>query len=293
MRSYAKFSPRFWTGETGKAIRQLGADAQALASYLITCEQSNMIGLYYLPIPNITHHVAISTERCVELLDAFARLDFVHYDYHKEFIWVTTAAGWQLLSDDEDGLKPRDKRVKGVRNLLRQLKRQGAPFLDLFRARYDTQLCLSEEAEKAAEQKLARPSEAPPKPGAVSGEGAGEGKRKVVKESAAADPPGRADPPPPKTAMQQIPLPSLPIAVGHLASSHCDGCEDEERNYRQQHWLQIGIYHGDDQLMEHLQRYHPQGEGNGLNQRIIDWTQQYRGRIRPHDMQRGEDHVSI
>ncbi len=270
MRSYAKFSPRFWTGETGKSIRQLGADAQALASYLITCEQSNMIGLYYLPIPNITHHVAISTERCVELLDAFERLGFAHYDYHKEFVWVTTAASWQLLSDEEDALKPRDKRVKGVQRLLRQLKRQGAPFLELFRQRYDAQLSLSTPDEKASEVP-ASSIEAPSKPG--SGTGTGTGKRKVPKENAAADPPCQAAPPPQPHAAPQLPITPLAYTVG--PPSRCEECEDDEERYRLNHWLQEGVYHGVQHLAEHLARHYPHGAENGQNQRVIEWVQRY------------------
>lgn len=275
MRSYAKFSPRFWTGETGKSIRQLGADAQALASYLITCEQSNMIGLYYLPIPNITHHVAITTERCVELLDAFEHLGFAHYDYHKEFMWVTTAASWQLLSDEEDALKPRDKRVKGVQRLLRQLKRQGAPFLELFRARYDIQLCLSVQPD---EKLPASPSEAPSMPGAGTGSGAGTGKRKVPKENASADPPRQAAPPPQPhmTPPPQVPLPLMPLAFAPAGPSpQCDECADDEDRYRLNHWLQEGVYHGIEHLTEHLARQYPQGAENGQNQRVIEWVRRY------------------
>lgn len=274
MRSYAKFSPRFWTGETGKSIRQLGADAQALASYLITCEQSNMIGLYYLPIPNITHHVAISTERCVELLDAFAHLNFAHYDYHKEFIWVTTAASWQLLSDEEEALKPRDKRVKGVQRLLRQLKRQGAPFLDLFHARYDSQLCLSAPTDTASEHP-ASPSQAPSMPGAGTVSGVGAGKRKVPKENAAATPQRAAPPPQPQEERPQLPLPLVPIQLTASPPSRCDSCEDDEDNYRLQHWLQEGVYHGVEHLTDHLTRHYPQGAENGQNQRIVAWVRRY------------------
>jgi hypothetical protein len=246
-----------------------------LASYLITCEQSNMVGLYYLPIPNITHHVAISTERCVELLDAFARLDFAHYDYHREFIWVTTAASWQLLSDEEDALKPRDKRVKGVQRLLRQLKRQGAPFLELFRARYDSQLCLSAPTDTASEQP-ASPSEAPSMPGAGTVSVSGVGKRKVPKENAAADPPRQAAPPPhPQTKQLPLPLPFLPIELTASLPSGCDGCEEEESKYRIQHWLQEGVYHGLAHLAEHLTRHWPQGAENGQNQQIIEWVRRY------------------
>lgn len=280
MRSYAKFSPRFWTGETGKAIRQLGADAQALASYLITCEQSNMIGLYYLPIPHITHHVAITTERCVELLDAFTTLDFAHYDYQHEFVWVIKMATWQMLTDDEDALKPRDKRVKGVRSLLRMLRRQGAPFLLRFWERYETQLCLSEEAERQAaerERSLARPLEAPSMPGA--GEGSEAGKRKIEKEkvsAAGAEEVARVAPPqpPPKVgSMRQMPLLAVPVDVGRPLG--CHACEDEDKQVRCQHWLQEGVYRGLSHLERHLERYYAGGEASGFNTKVLAYVRTY------------------
>lgn len=50
MRDYAKISPKFWIGETGREMRELGLPARALAFYLMTSPHSNMLGIYYLPI---------------------------------------------------------------------------------------------------------------------------------------------------------------------------------------------------------------------------------------------------
>ncbi|EPR0667076.1 hypothetical protein ACUZZ3_005115, partial [Escherichia coli] len=36
MRDYAKVSPRFWLGETGRELRKAGAEAQVVAFYLMT-----------------------------------------------------------------------------------------------------------------------------------------------------------------------------------------------------------------------------------------------------------------
>lgn len=50
MRDYAKVSPRFWLGETGRELRKAGAEAQVVAFYLMTSPHANMLGLYYLPV---------------------------------------------------------------------------------------------------------------------------------------------------------------------------------------------------------------------------------------------------
>ena len=61
MRDHAIVSPHFWTGETGRQLRK-DADAQRIALYLMTCPSANMIGLYYIPIPLISHEVGISLQ---------------------------------------------------------------------------------------------------------------------------------------------------------------------------------------------------------------------------------------
>ena len=58
MREYAKVSPTFWTGDTGRSLRG-DPDAQRVAFYLLTCSNANMIGLYYLPLPTLCHEIGI------------------------------------------------------------------------------------------------------------------------------------------------------------------------------------------------------------------------------------------
>ncbi|ENG6564474.1 hypothetical protein ABU498_004766 [Escherichia coli] len=55
MRDYAKVSPRFWLGETGRELRKAGAEAQVVAFYLMTSPHANMLGLYYLPVLYLAH----------------------------------------------------------------------------------------------------------------------------------------------------------------------------------------------------------------------------------------------
>ena len=60
MRDYAKVSPQFWIGKTGKAIKKAGPEATIVALYLMTCPHANMIGLYYVPLMYIAHETGLS-----------------------------------------------------------------------------------------------------------------------------------------------------------------------------------------------------------------------------------------
>jgi hypothetical protein len=61
-RDFAIVKSSFWTGETGRKLRAAGGDAQRVAMYLITCGSSNMIGLYYLPLPVMCHEIGITLQ---------------------------------------------------------------------------------------------------------------------------------------------------------------------------------------------------------------------------------------
>ncbi len=49
MRDYGKVSPHFWTGTTGKKLRQTH-EGLIVAMYLMTSPHANMLGLYYMPL---------------------------------------------------------------------------------------------------------------------------------------------------------------------------------------------------------------------------------------------------
>ena len=49
MRDYAKISPQFWIGSTGRKLRDAGLEATLVALYLLSNPHANMLGLYYLP----------------------------------------------------------------------------------------------------------------------------------------------------------------------------------------------------------------------------------------------------
>src|SRR5215510_998631 len=118
MRDYAKVAPQFWTGTTGRAIKAAGRDAQVVALYLITAPSSNMIGLYYLPLPTLCHEVGITAKAARRALERLAELSFASYDPASEHVFVHEMARFQM----EDSLKLGDKRIPGVINELKAIR---------------------------------------------------------------------------------------------------------------------------------------------------------------------------
>lgn len=109
-RDYAKVSPRFWTGHTGRQIRESGAEVQVVAAYLLSSPQANMIGLYYQPIPTLCHETGIPFEGASKALRRLSEVGFAHYDEAEEVVWVPEMARHQVA----DRLKPKDKQVPAV-----------------------------------------------------------------------------------------------------------------------------------------------------------------------------------
>ncbi|EPP8816777.1 hypothetical protein QDS29_003323, partial [Acinetobacter baumannii] len=61
MRDYGKVSPHFWTGITGKKLRQT-PEGLIVAMYLMTSPHANMLGLYYMPLLYIAHETGLGFE---------------------------------------------------------------------------------------------------------------------------------------------------------------------------------------------------------------------------------------
>ncbi len=110
MRDYCKVNGRFWTGETGKSLRG-HLEAQVLAAYLMTAPTSNMIGLFYLPMPTLCHETGLSEEGASKALARLSEGGFAHYDARSETVFVVNMAREQV----GPSLAPADNRVKGVR----------------------------------------------------------------------------------------------------------------------------------------------------------------------------------
>lgn len=113
MRDHAIVSPHFWTGETGRFLRDY-PDAQRLAFYLMTCPSSNMIGLYYLPMPTICHELRLSPEGASEGLRRAFEGGFATYAEAEEVVWVRKMAYFQVGKT----LKPSDNKIKAIEKML-------------------------------------------------------------------------------------------------------------------------------------------------------------------------------
>lgn len=88
MREYCKVSPQFWTGATGKEIRKTGRDAQLVALYLLTCPNSNWIGLYYMPLPTLCHETGLKPEGAWKALRSLSEAQFAYFDDASEHVFV-------------------------------------------------------------------------------------------------------------------------------------------------------------------------------------------------------------
>ncbi|MEX3628442.1 MAG: hypothetical protein VB138_02080 [Burkholderia sp.] len=117
MRDYAKVSPKFWIGPTGKAIRKQGADAQVLALYLMTSPHANMLGIYHLPVAYIVADTGLTFEGASEGLHRLCEAGFCDYDEASEVVFVYEMARYQI----GEQLKPKDNQVEGVRREYRNL----------------------------------------------------------------------------------------------------------------------------------------------------------------------------
>ncbi|MFP4087740.1 MAG: hypothetical protein ACLFUL_13205 [Desulfobacteraceae bacterium] len=164
MRDYAIVFPKFWIGKTGRYIRSCGGDAQRVALYLMTCPNSTMIGLYYLPLPTLCHEVGIPLEGASKALLSLIEGDFCLYDEVTETVFVREMARYQVGKE----LAPNDKRVKGVVKMVNQMDK--SPFYKDFLDRYMECYHLKEHVQKP---KNKSPFDAPPKPGTGTGAGAG------------------------------------------------------------------------------------------------------------------------
>jgi hypothetical protein len=125
-RDYGRIAPTFWTGETGKKIRRSGKEQVILACYLQTCRNSNLIGLYYLPIPTICHETSLTHVEATAALGMLATIDnFALYDHEQEFVWLPTMAAHQigLGAPPWEPFKATDKRLGAIRRFAHEARK--------------------------------------------------------------------------------------------------------------------------------------------------------------------------
>ena len=151
MRDYGKVSPQFWTGTTGRKIRALGANAQVVALYLMTCPASSMIGLYSLPLPMLAHETGIPLEGACKALLSLSEVGFAEYDEANEIVLVHAMARHQI----GERVVKADKRHLGVTREAQKLTY--TPLFAKWHARY-------REPYDLPDMSHASPLEAPSKP---------------------------------------------------------------------------------------------------------------------------------
>ena len=163
MRNYGKVLPQFWTGPTGRAIRECGHQTMIIALYLVTCPTASWLGLYYLSFPALCHETGSSSEGALEGLKNLAALGFAHYDYDSECVWVPEMARIQILRIGTDALEASDNRVKGIKRDVES--ERNSPFFNAFLDKYAASFHLQDvPRNEGASKPLERPLEAPPKP---------------------------------------------------------------------------------------------------------------------------------
>ncbi len=173
MRDYGRVSPRFWIGETGKALRGK-PDAQLLALYLMTSPHATMIGLYHCPIVYMAHETGMTIEGASKALQSLIEADFCTFDDANEYVFVHQFALHQI----GDELSENDKRCKGVENELAKVPK--GQCWQAFVLRYGDIFHIKDVAHGSKNDKPHRRAfEAPSKPGAGAGAGA------VIKEAKA------------------------------------------------------------------------------------------------------------
>ena len=102
MRDYAKISPQFWIGNTGKKLREAGAEATIVALYLLSNPHANMIGFYYLPKLYIAHETSLGMEGASKGLQRAIEAGFCGYDDASEVVFVYEMARYQGKSFGAD-----------------------------------------------------------------------------------------------------------------------------------------------------------------------------------------------
>lgn len=152
MRDYGVISPKFWIGETGKALRG-NAGAQVLALYLMTSPHANMIGVFHCPVLYMAHETGLGMEGASKALQSLIEAEFCTFEEGSETVFVHRMAAYQVGEE----LKSGDNRIKAV---ARELASVSNPQLrQAFTDRYGVAYHLVQETEKKAPSKPLRSQE--------------------------------------------------------------------------------------------------------------------------------------
>lgn len=128
---YGVVFPEFWTGRTGRELRERGGkDAQLLGLYLLSNRHTNMLGLYKLMVEDVTHETGLPKKSLVKGYEALAAASFATFDSDSSFVWVRQMVRFRIGLKPGDGLKTEDNRVSALNRLYHALDPN--PFLKAF-----------------------------------------------------------------------------------------------------------------------------------------------------------------
>lgn len=143
---YGVIFPEFWTGRTGRELRERGGkDAQLLGLYLATNRHANMIGLYRLLVDDVRHETGLGLKGIVRGFQAAATSEFAVFDSASSFVWVRQMVRFRLGLKTGEGLAVKDHKVVGVNRLYHGI--DGNPFLGEFFDLYQSLLRLRKRRE--------------------------------------------------------------------------------------------------------------------------------------------------
>src|SRR5438445_9336065 len=130
MRGYAKISPQFWIGSTGRKLRKSGPEATLVALYLLSNPHANMLGLYYLPKIYIAHETGLGMEGASKGLQRAIEAGLCQYDEASEMVFIPAMARFQIAEQ----LEAKDNRCRWVQRAYDTLPEN--PFLASFYEKY-------------------------------------------------------------------------------------------------------------------------------------------------------------
>ena len=128
---FAMIKPSIWRRKFGN----LSPDAKLLAIFLMTNEMVVMIGIYHIPIFNMSLGIGLDETRVRELLYELKENDICMYDEPSMFIWVKDMVLTQV------GRSPNENQLKGVLAHITRLQEDEQcvfvkPFLERYKEIY-------------------------------------------------------------------------------------------------------------------------------------------------------------
>jgi len=155
---YGLLFHEYWTGPTGQRIAAGGEAALLLGTYLLANRSDNMLGLYRLPLPDVT--LPLSRPKLEAALTVLHVAEFADYDYASQYVWVREMARFRLgLRDRQQKLQRKDNRVAFINALYGRL--DDNPFLAPFYDRYGAALHLRTQRTSARAPQFLPPSRSP------------------------------------------------------------------------------------------------------------------------------------